>query len=357
MRSVMQRCAVWAAVALFLLTTGGVEGQTPQVTGPTVSAFLFGDALFDLRDADEPDGFQLGQMVAHANGALSDRVFFFGEVSVTARNNGYSLAMERAILRYDFGDRVKVSAGRYHTPVSYWNTQYHHGLWLQGSVARPEAIKFGSRYIPVHVVGAAVEGSLRAVPLHYVAGIANGRGDNIAAAGDAGDVNGNRAVFGSLSIRPRTLLGASVGGGVYVDRISSGGVEFSDEIIGTAHVVWDRGAVQAIAEFIHVRHEPVDGGSSTGSPSFYVHLGYELDGRARGITPYVRYEEIDIDDDDPVFAGQLEDYEAVVVGVRYDFDALAALKAEYRNEQVGGGDRLDSYYVQASFAIPVAGGS
>jgi len=357
MRRLVHGCAVSAAVVLSSLTAGEIEGQAPQATGPTVSAFLFGDALFNLQDADEPDGFQLGQMVAHANGMLSDRVFFFGEVSVTARSSEYSLAMERAILRYDFGDRVKVSAGRYHTPISYWNTQYHHGLWLQGSVARPEAIKFGSRYIPVHVVGATVEGSLGSVPLHYVAGVANGRGDNIAAAGDAGDVNGNRAVFGSLSIRPRTLLGTSVGGGVYVDRISSGGVEFSDEIIGSAHVVWDRGPVQAIAEFIHVRHEPVNGGPSTGSPSFYVHVGYELDGRAQGITPYVRYEEMDIDDDDPVFAGQLEEYEAVVAGVRYDFDALAALKAEYRNERIGGGDRLDSYYVQASFAIPVAGGS
>ena len=353
MRS-MRGTSVWVFVAL-LAAAGVAEAQVPRTEGPFLQAFLFGDALFTVADAGTDDGFKLGQMVAHGNATLSERVVFFGELSITAGNSGYGLAMERAIIRYDFNDPVKISAGRYHTPISYWNTEFHHGLWLQASVARPEAIRFGSRYVPVHFVGAMVEGNLNSVPLHYSAGFGNGRGLNIAGAGDGGDVNANRAFVASASLRPRSLLGLRVGGGVYVDRISDAGGELADEVITSGHVVWDRGNVKASAEFIHVAHEEIGTGESTGSPSYYVHFAYRLPDDLRLFTPYARYEQMDVDANDVVFSGSVVDYEALVAGVRYDFDVLAALKAEYRNEKVGGGGRMDAYFIQASFAIPVGG--
>lgn len=310
-----------------------------------------------MADADGPDGFKLGQIVAHGNATLSQNVVFFGEVSITARNTGYGLAMERAILRYEFNDPLKVSVGRYHTPISYWNTQFHHGLWLQGSVARPEAIKFGSRYIPVHFVGAMAEGNLSSVPLHYSAGIGNGRAENIAGAGDGGDINGSRAFIASASLRPRGLFGFRVGAGFYADRISDNMGEYANEQIMSAHVVWDRGQLEASTEFINVKHEEIATGESVNSPAVYVHAGYRLTGSLSDLTPYFRYEDMDIGDGDVVFTPTvLSDYDAIVAGVRYDFDDLAALKAEYRSESIGGGERMDAYFIQASFAIPVSGG-
>lgn len=346
----------WVVTAS-LATATGVGAQVPQTDGPFLQAFLFGDVLFTVTDADTEDGFKLGQMVAHGNATLSERVVFFGEVSVTARNSGYALAMERAILRYDFSDPVKVSAGRYHTPISYWNTEFHHGLWLQGSVARPEAVRFGSQYVPVHFVGAMMEGNLTSVPVFYSAGFGNGRALNIAGAGDGGDVNGNRAFVASASVRPRSLFGFRVGGGLYVDRISDAAGELADEMITSAHVVWDRGRVEAVAEYIHVSHEEIGTSLSTSSPSYYLHVGYRLPTDFQPLTPYARYEKMDIDETDVVFSGVVPDYEAVVAGLRFDFSDLAALKAEYRNEKISGGERMDAWFVQASFAIPVAGGS
>ncbi len=211
----MRRLFAWLLAGF--MVAAPARAQLPQTDGPFLQAFLFGDALFTVADAGGPDGFKLGQMVAHGNATLSQNVVFFGEVSITARNTGYGLAMERAILRYEFNDPLKVSVGRYHTPISYWNTQFHHGLWLQGSVARPEAIKFGSRYIPVHFVGAMAEGNLSSAPLHYAVGIGNGRAENIAGAGDGGDINGSRAFVASASLRPRSLFGFRVGAGFYAD--------------------------------------------------------------------------------------------------------------------------------------------
>jgi len=295
-------------------------------------------------------------MVAHGNATLSDRVAFFGELSIRAASSGYVVAMERAIIRYNFGDAAKVSLGRYHTPISYWNTAFHHGLWLQGSVARPESVRFGSRFIPVHMVGAQVEGRVPGSPVSYVLGVANGRSDNIAAAGDAGDVNGNRAVIASVFVTPSDPFGLRVGGAVYIDKVPQPAALDADERIASAHVVWDRGPAEFIAEYIDVSHEAAGSNTSNGSSAFYVHAGYRLSDELSTVTPYARFERMDIDAADAVFQTLLTDYEAVVAGIRYDFDDLAALKLEYRNEEIDGGSRLDSYFVQVSWAIPLFGG-
>jgi hypothetical protein len=351
----MGRRRLWMMIGLLLLPTG-VFAQTPDTEGPFVQAFLFGDVIFSALDGDRPDGFKLGQMVGHANVTLSQNLVFFGELSISARSSGYVLAMERAILRYDFNDAAKVSTGRYHTPISYWNTEFHHGLWLQGSVARPEAIKFGSRYIPVHFVGAMFEGNLKSVPLYYAAGVGNGRSTSLSGGGDAGDINGSRAFIVSASLRPTGLFGLRIGGAVYADRISDEIGEYADERIASGHVAWVRGNVKASAEYIRVTHRQLGTDVSTVSPSYYFHLGYQLPGAMRALTPYARYENTDIADGDVVFTGVLDDYEAFLAGLRYDFDAFATLKAEFRNEQFAMGDRMNAFYLQASFAVPVSGG-
>ena len=99
------------------------------------------------------------------------------------------------IIRFDQSDQLKVSFGRYHTPINYWNTAFHHGQWLQTTITRPEMIQFGGRFLPVHFVGALVEGAVPAGGwnLNYKAGVGNGRGTVISRGGDAGDNNGDRA--------------------------------------------------------------------------------------------------------------------------------------------------------------------
>lgn len=67
--------------------------------------------------------------------------------------------------------------------------------------------------------------------------------------------------------------------------------------------------------------------------------------------PYARWEDMDVASDDPVFGAMVPSHEAIVAGVRYDFDPAAALRAEYRNEEFPGGALRDSLYLQASFVI------
>src|SRR5690348_17091523 len=181
-------------------------------TYPNLKIVGFGDVDYsDTKRPEGPQGFSLGQFVLHMTSALSPRVTFFGEISMTARADagtgspaatGFNVEVERMIVRFDKSDQLKVSFGRYHTPINYWNTAFHHGEWLQTTIARPEMIQFGGKFLPVHFVGALVEGVTPAggLNLNYQVGLGNGRNSVISRAGDAGDVNSKRAVLATAFI-------------------------------------------------------------------------------------------------------------------------------------------------------------
>ena len=53
--------------------------------------------------------------------------------------SGLSTTSPTTTFTFDKSDRLKVSFGRYHTPINYWNTAFHHGQWLQTTISRPDA--------------------------------------------------------------------------------------------------------------------------------------------------------------------------------------------------------------------------
>ncbi|HEX6134095.1 MAG TPA: hypothetical protein VFZ24_09030 [Longimicrobiales bacterium] len=345
-----------AALILALLAAASAapaRAQHPDNPHSRFTGFLFGDITFGEMEMGTRDGFVIGQVVGHGNALLTERLTFFGELSATAREDGYAFEVERAILRYDFADALKLSVGRYHTPISYWNTAYHHGLWLQPSVGRPELIRIGGSFLPVHFVGLLVEGTFPSstVSLSYEAGIGNGRGSVISRPGDAGDVNDDPAALVGVRVRPGFARDLELGGSVYVDRITTDSAS-ADERIASVHAVWTGSAPEVIAEYVHVRHD--DGAIDSDSHGFYVQAGYRLPEGLPRLTPYGRFERLLVETSDPAFAG-IPDRDAVIVGLRWDFETLAALKAEARRERRDGGEWLHGVFVQAAFVVPSFG--
>ena len=162
---------------------------------------------------------------------------------------------------------LKVSFGRYHTPINYWNTAFHHGQWLQTTISRPEMTQFGGSFIPVHFIGALAEGAIPAggLTLNYNIGVGNGRGSVISRGGDFGDINNNRAWLANLFIRPNSHYALQVGGSVYRDEVNSLTAPAAREWIQSGHIVWHKENPEFIAEFANVSHRPI--GSSVGSHS------------------------------------------------------------------------------------------
>ena len=347
----------WFALLVTVLSPAvGLSGQQ-ALDDPLVRVMGFGDFNYLLTELDRQERFRMGQMVGHVIADIDEGFTFFGEVSVTGKDDGYSIEVERALVRYDFTDAFKISAGRFHTPVGYWNTAFHHGSWLQTSVARPEMIKFGSRFIPTHFVGIIVEGGMPASPLGlgYSLGVGNGRAANIARAGDAGDVNDQRAWVARVRSRPISFPGLELGVSFYSDRLLAPDGNDANERIYSVHGALDRDAPEILAEYAHVTHGPVTGsGDFPGSNAYYIQFGYrfyQVRGEDISLKPYVRVEQVVVPTDAYVFGPLGLNYDGLVVGVRYDPGIFLALRLEYRYEQFEGLETTNSLYAQASFVL------
>ncbi|PYX91143.1 MAG: hypothetical protein DMG67_10995, partial [Acidobacteria bacterium] len=125
---------------------------------PSLRIRGFGDINFSATDnRTQHSGFNMGQFTLHLASPLSKKITYFGEIALTAQPTSFSVELERSLIRYDYDDYFKISFGRYHTPVNYWNTAFHHGLWLQTTISRPDMIQFGGAFLPVHFVGVLAE--------------------------------------------------------------------------------------------------------------------------------------------------------------------------------------------------------
>jgi hypothetical protein len=337
----------------------------PGVTEyPSLHLSGFADIDFASQNKSEgPRGFSEGQFVLHVASALSPRANFFGELSFTPRADagtgsppatGFNAEVERMIIRFDQSDHFKVSFGRFHTPVNWWNTAFHHGQWLQTTISRPEMVQFGAngKFIPVHFVGGLVEGSFPAggLNVNYQAGVGNGRGNVISRAGDAGDNNARPAWVVNLFAKPDALFALQFGGSLYLDRVTVGGTEFSERITA-AHVVWQREDPEVIAEIAHVHHEQVGGGPSSSNLAYYLQTAYQLPWFGRNWKPYYRFEHIDIDAADTVFAG-VPNLDGSTIGVRYDISMYAAIKTEVRvRRRAADQPRTNGAFLQIAFTF------
>ena len=330
---------------------------------PSLHLSGFGDFGFAHQDKSEGTrGFSEGQFVLHLSSALSPRVNFFGELSLSTRADagtgsppasGFNAEVERSIIRFDQSDRFKVSFGRYHTPVNWWNTAFHHGQWLQTTISRPEMTQFGGRFIPVHFVGALVEGAFPAGGwnLNYKAGVGNGRGTVISRAGDPGDNNATPAWVLNLFAKPDRAFGLQAGGSLYIDKITlANGREFRERIVA-GHAVWLKEDPEVIAEIANVHHRDVGSSLATSNLAYYIQTAYRLPLQGRLWKPYYRFEHIDIAAADQVFQG-VPNLDGSTIGVRYDLSLYAALKAEVRaRRRASDQPRTNGWFLQVSFTF------
>jgi hypothetical protein len=321
------------------------EHQSPAQSSareyPSFRLSGFGDVNFArTKHVEGPRGFFEGQLTLHMTSELSSRATFFGEISFTPRTDagtgspavtGFNTEVERMILRFDHSDRLKVSLGRYHTPINYWNTAFHHGQWLQTTITRPEMIQFGGRVLPVHFVGGLVEGAVSAggLNLNYKAGIGNGRGSVISRGGDAGDANGELAWLLNAFLKPDRLFGLQVGGALYGDRVTLATTEEFDEQIVALHAVWQKETPEVVFEYASVRHENRQSGVVAWTPAFYIQVAHRLAVNNALWKPYFRFEHIDVNSADVMFAN-VQSLDSTTIGVRYDASQFAAIKGEYR---------------------------
>jgi len=321
---------------------------------PSLQIRGFGDVDFSATDQKGSiSGFNLGQFVLHFASPLSEKVSYFGEVSFTAQPTGYDLNVERTIIRYDYNDYFKISFGKYHTPIGYWNAAFHHGAWLQTTISRPEMIRFGGTFIPTHFVGLQAEGNIPSggLGLGYDVGLGNGRSSLLSKSGDSGDSNDNRSWVAAVFARPARFYGLQFGGSVYRDKLTPHPGQNFGEWITAADLVWTKEKPEFLAEFANVSHRDELTSNTYNSQAFYVQLAYRLPWQENKWKPYYRFEYIHKPESDPTLVDVL-DLSGSTLGVRYDITNYAAFKGEYRNSRHGVNQpRVNGAFFQTAFTF------
>jgi len=327
---------------------------------PSLNIIGFGNISFSATDErGEKTGYRMGQFVLHFSSALSPRVSYFGEVSITPRKDagtgdptasGFDVELERNIIRFDQGDHFKIAFGRFHTPINWWNATFHHGVWLHTTIDRPGMI--GS-FIPVHFLGLILEGTIgpRSLNLVYNAGVGNGRAKTLGRAGDAGDVNNSKAWMMNVRSQPDQFFGLEVGLSAYSDKIKQQDGRIFDEMILSAHLIWNKENPEVISEISQIHHDAKTSGKAFDHQAFYLQAAYRLPWAAARFKPYVRYEYSDINRADPAFETLSLAKKRTIGGLRIDVSAYAAFKLEYRNEKNDGVPEINSGLAQVSFTF------
>jgi hypothetical protein len=288
---------------------------------------------------------------------LNDKTSVLAEIVIGESDaQSFDIELARALLKYDYNDHLRLSVGRYHTGIGYYNTAYHSGRYLQTTVDRPLVMEFSADggILPTQAIGLSVTGTIPSarLGLNYIAeyGTSDTIRPDLGGGGNATDENNGNHVNLGLFLRPDSVPGLQVGGSFYHDRISDfvkgPRVRLGQTIIN-AHAVYTGHGLEILNEAFLIRNAYEQGGPTYNMPAFYS----QVPKRFGKIRPFFRYQYTNLnlnssyDDDDfqlrygPSF------------GARYDFTDSIALKTQLDHTVRKSKANLNGLQMQLAFSF------
>ena len=319
----------------------------------------FGDfGLYGGNQKGQTTTFSLGQLNLFITSNISEHFKVLTElVFEVHQDNDFEEDLERILLTYSMNDYFKLSAGRYHTAIGYYNTAFHHTTWFQTATGRPFIFSYEDEggVLPIHNVGVEASGQIPSgkLGLHYVAEVGNGRASDRNSAVEPVqnfvDENNHKSVNLALFAQPEAIPGAQVGFSVYRDVLYPPNSVAIGETIVDAYAVLSRSKFEWLNEGLVIRHTP------QGMPVFETPAFYSQISRRFGIVrPYLRYEYVNASSKEPVFP-QVGLRTGPTAGVRFDVSNAVALKAQYSYTELRRQTQIDGKICQAvSLCAPSA---
>ena len=332
-----------AIVYCGLFTPTIIKAQDTHIHGFTDFSFVASS------HENRQSAFQLGEYVLYVVSNLSDRISFLGETTFEY-HDGFEVDVERVAFRYHLNNFFNFEIGKHHTPLGYWNTSYHHGTVLQPTIGRPIMLSFENRggIMPIHTVGASVWGNLPS-GFYYEVMIGNGIGSN-----ERSDNDETKSL--ALALHKDVTQDLRIGITGYFDRIEEGLLSFQrneGERIPLAATVqqtsfgansrFKKRSLELLAEVMLVRNSS---DISTGvTLAHYVYGGYQLG----NITPYLRFDQLIFDDDEPYFLP--ENVDQFLVGMKYELNFLAVIRMEYQVISSANSDTFNRFIIQVALGF------
>ncbi|HUJ94063.1 MAG TPA: hypothetical protein VLW84_02270 [Terriglobales bacterium] len=299
--------------------------------------------------------FFIGDFDLFLTSQINDKSEVFSEIVIGEdENQTFDVALERMILKYDFNDHLRLSFGRYHTDVSYYNMVYHSGRWLQTAVDRPliTAYTDDGGLLPTQAEGIQAQGLLPSgtLGLNYILeyGTPDTTRPDINGSAEINHENNSNHVLIGLYARPDHLPGLQIGGSYYHDRITdqdSPGVPRFGQTILNAHVIFTGHGIEFLNEGFLMRHARIGGPLLLNMPAFYTQFA-----KSFGVLrPYFRYQYINANPHS-VYGDVLLRY-GPSFGVRYDFNDNIAFKTQLDHTLRKGEPDLNGLQFQLAFTF------
>ena len=336
-----------AAVTLALVLGGrAAQAQTHMHNGTETERTEFrGFADVTFAESNQPDrhsSFGLGQYVFFITSPLAEHISFLGETTFQF-NSGFQATIERVVVTFSPTNYFRVSMGRLHTPIGYWNNTYHHGTLIQPTIERPVMFLFENRrgVLPIHTTGVQV-GGRDISPLHLGYDIMIGNG-----IGSTPTTDNDNAKSYTVSVHSQITSVFRLGASFYGDHIAAGTPNLSGVAITQGvnqrmvggFAVLQGTQYELIAEYQHSRNRP-DSLGPTISHAFYTYGGY----RFGNLVPYVRYDRLQFPAGDLYYTD--DDVRLGIVGARYDFSPQAVGKVEIRRRTTTSAGRFTEVAAQ-----------
>ena len=254
----------------------------------------------------------------------------------------HEVHFERLQLGWLVGDNL-YWVGRFHTPVGYWNNQYHHGYYLQPSISRPAIIEYEEHggILPMHQMGFLADGKTEGENNSFGYSLALGASPEFNGELEAIDVFRPGAAETDLIATVNFYVdlntdGTSrIGGFANFATIPSSTLDLNeiDQKIYGFYGQWEftRWTLHGSAFYIKNRLDRVDGRVNGSFFNAYLQAEYVVSEHWLG---YARLEQSASTTGDPylaLFPHFIED--RVMGGVRFDFNEKNALKFEVSNNQ------------------------
>ena len=326
----------------------------------------FGDvSLHGDTQKGDTTSFSLGQLDLFVTSDVSEKFKFLSEIVFEAgpndfygvtngSENTFGVDVERYLLQYSYNDYFRLSAGRGHTAIGYYNTAYHHSTWLQTTTGRPFLFNFEDEggILPIHIVGATASGLVPSgsLGLHYVAELGNGRESRNPLVeepvqNEVDDVN-HKAFNLAVFARPEAISGLQTGFSIYRDVLAPANAPRIGETILAAHAVLIRPKYEWLNEALLDRHAPAGTSNAFNTPGFYSQVSRQF-----GVyRPYFRYQYVNVARNEPVFP-DVGLRHGPSLGLRFDASESVALKLQYDRTFLRNQPAINGLTLQAGFTF------
>jgi hypothetical protein len=326
----------------------------------------FGDiSLHGDTQKGDTTSFSLGQLDLFVTSDVSDKFRFLSEIvfenggtniygKQVGDPNSFGVDVERYLLQYSHNDYFNLSAGRGHTAIGYYNTEYHHSSWLQTATGRPFLFDFEDHggILPIHLVGVTASGQIPSgsLGLHYVAEVGNGRASRTPlneepVQNDVDDQN-HKAFNFEVFARPEAVRGLQTGFSFYRDVLAPANSPRVGESILAAHAILVRPRYEWLNEVVLDRHALIGTSRTYNTPAFYTQLSRQF-GSYR---PYMRYQYTNVANTEPIFP-DVGLRQGPSLGLRFDASESVALKFQYDYTQLRNQPAVNGVELQLGFTF------